>query len=106
MSKNTAILLISCPDRKGLVAAIADFIFRNNGNILHADQHQDDQLGLFLMRVEWDVEGFTIPLSKHVGQPSSAAHPSSAGPRSAGVPPAVGQPSSAARLPCLLLPAS
>ncbi len=60
--KNTAILLISCPDRKGLVAAIADFIFRHNGNILHADQHQDNTLGLFLTRVEWDVEGFAIPV--------------------------------------------
>jgi formyltetrahydrofolate deformylase len=58
--KNTAILLISCPDRKGLVAAIADFIFRHNGNILHADQHQDSQLGLFLTRVEWDLEDFAI----------------------------------------------
>ncbi len=58
--KNTAILLISCPDRKGLVAAIADFIFRHDGNILHADQHQDDQLGLFLTRVEWDLEDFAI----------------------------------------------
>ncbi|MGH9530966.1 MAG: ACT domain-containing protein, partial [Terriglobales bacterium] len=98
--KNTAILLISCPDRKGLVAAIADFIFRNNGNILHADQHQDNTLGLFLTRVEWDVEGFAIPVWKRVGQPSSAAgvgQPSSAAgvgqPSSAG---GVGQPSSAA----------
>ncbi len=60
--KNTAILLLSCPDRKGLVAAIADFIFRHNGNILHADQHQDNTLGLFLTRVEWDLEGFAIPV--------------------------------------------
>jgi formyltetrahydrofolate deformylase len=59
-SKNSAILLISCPDQKGLNAAIADFIFRNNGNILHADEHQDEDLGLFLMRVEWDLAGFAI----------------------------------------------
>ncbi|HXE90274.1 MAG TPA: formyltetrahydrofolate deformylase [Terriglobales bacterium] len=58
--KNTAILLVSCPDRKGLSAAIADFIFRNNGNILHSDQHQDPELDLFLMRVEWDLAGFAI----------------------------------------------
>ena len=37
--KNTAILLISCPDQKGLVATIADFLYRRNANILHADQH-------------------------------------------------------------------
>ncbi len=62
-NKNSAILLISCPDQKGLNAAIADFIFRNNGNILHADEHQDEDLGLFLMRVEWDLTDFAIPMS-------------------------------------------
>jgi formyltetrahydrofolate deformylase len=60
--KNTAILLISCPDQKGLNAAIADFIFRHNGNILHADEHQDEDLNLFLMRVEWDLAGFAIDM--------------------------------------------
>jgi formyltetrahydrofolate deformylase len=58
--KNTAILLISCPDRKGLVAGIADFLYRHNANILHADQHQDSELGLFLMRVEWDLHDFDL----------------------------------------------
>ncbi len=38
---STATLLVSCPDRKGLVARISDFIFRHGGNILHADQHTD-----------------------------------------------------------------
>ncbi|HEX5413697.1 MAG TPA: formyltetrahydrofolate deformylase [Terriglobia bacterium] len=55
-----AILLISCPDRKGLVARISDFVFRNNGNILHADEHIDDEVGLFLMRIEWDLAGFKL----------------------------------------------
>ncbi|MGB8787280.1 MAG: formyltetrahydrofolate deformylase [Candidatus Acidiferrales bacterium] len=55
-------LLVSCPDQKGLNAAIADFIFRNNGNILHADEHQDEELGLFLMRVEWDLSDFAIEM--------------------------------------------
>ena len=58
--KNTATLLINCPDRKGLVAAIADFLYRHNANILHADQHQDAENNLFLMRVEWDLNGFAI----------------------------------------------
>ena len=58
--KNTATLLITCPDRKGLVAAIADFLFRHEANILHADQHQDAENNLFLMRVEWDLSGFGI----------------------------------------------
>ena len=60
--KSTATLLVSCPDQKGINAAIADFIFRANGNILHADEHQDHEQNLFLMRVEWDLEGFAIPL--------------------------------------------
>ncbi len=58
--KNTAILLIDCPDRKGLVAAIANFLYGHGANILHADQHQDNDLGLFFMRVEWDLEGFEL----------------------------------------------
>lgn len=58
--KNTATLLINCPDRKGLVAAIADFLYRHDANILHADQHQDAENNLFLMRVEWDLNGFGI----------------------------------------------
>jgi len=60
--KHTAVLLISCPDQKGLVAAIANFLLTYNANIMHADQHQDAELKLFLMRVEWEVEGFTLPL--------------------------------------------
>ncbi len=56
-----ATLLISCPDRKGLVAAVTDFIARNNGNILHLDQHVDAAENVFFMRVEWDLAGFAIP---------------------------------------------
>ena len=62
--KNSAILLISCPDRKGEVATIADFVFRHNGNILHADEHADEESGLFLMRVEFDPRDFDIDLSE------------------------------------------
>ena len=58
--KNTATLLINCPDRKGLVAAIAEFLYRHDANILHADQHQDAEQNLFLMRVEWDLTGFKL----------------------------------------------
>jgi formyltetrahydrofolate deformylase len=61
--KNSAILLISCPDRKGEVAAIADFVYRHNGNILHADEHGDEESGLFLMRVEFDPKDFDIPIA-------------------------------------------
>lgn len=60
--KNTAILLVDCPDQKGIVAAISDFLFRHNANILHADQHQDADLGLFLTRVEWDLKDFKLAI--------------------------------------------
>ncbi len=62
--KNSAILLVSCPDQKGLVASIADFLYSHNANILHADQHQDAEMGLFLMRVEWDLAGFDIDVAE------------------------------------------
>jgi formyltetrahydrofolate deformylase len=61
--RHTAVLLISCPDQKGLVAAIADFLLLHNANILHADQHQDAELKLFLMRVEWDLADFNLDLA-------------------------------------------
>lgn len=60
-SKPTAVLFISCPDQRGLVALIAEFVFRNNGNIIHSDHHTDVETGLFLMRVEWELEGMRIP---------------------------------------------
>ncbi|MGD9895699.1 MAG: formyltetrahydrofolate deformylase [Candidatus Methylacidiphilaceae bacterium] len=60
----SAVLLISCPDQKGLVSAVAGFLFEHGGNILHADQHQDAELGLFLMRVEWELKGFSLDLSE------------------------------------------
>jgi formyltetrahydrofolate deformylase len=62
--KNTAVLLITCPDQKGLVATIADFVFRHNGNILHADEHGDDTSNLFLMRVEFDPAQFDFDLAE------------------------------------------
>mgnify|MGYP003340567918 CR=1 FL=1 len=58
--KNTAVLLISCPDRKGLVAAVAGLLYRFDANITHADQHQDRDAGLFFMRVEWVLDGFDL----------------------------------------------
>ncbi len=60
---NNAILLIDCPDRKGLVAAIADFLYSHNANIVHADQHQDREHDLFFMRVEWDLSDFDLQMA-------------------------------------------
>src|SRR5262245_35936959 len=64
----TGILLIDCPDRKGIVATVGEFLYRHNANILHADQHQDAERGLFLMRVEWDLAGFDLGLDDCVRQ--------------------------------------
>ena len=61
---NSAILLVSCPDRPGIVASIADFIFKHNGNIVTNDEHQDEETNLFLTRVEFDVANFDFPLDE------------------------------------------
>lgn len=58
--KNTAILIINCPDRKGIVATVADFLYKHGANILHADQHQDSDLDMFFQRVEWDLADFDM----------------------------------------------
>ncbi|MEW5860904.1 MAG: formyltetrahydrofolate deformylase [Cyanobacteriota bacterium] len=61
MNRPTATLLVSCPDQRGLVAKIANFIYSNGGNIIHADQHTDFAAGLFLTRIEWQLEDFNLP---------------------------------------------
>ena len=56
-------LLLSCADRRGLVAAVANFIADHGGNILHADQHLDvdeDDRKVFFQRVEFELEGLTL----------------------------------------------
>lgn len=57
----TAILLISCPDRPGLVHAVAQFVLSIGGNIVHAEQHIDRESAVFFQRVEFDVEGAKVP---------------------------------------------
>jgi formyltetrahydrofolate deformylase len=64
--KNTAVLLLSTPmplARKGVGAAVAEFLVAHNGSILHSDDHLDSGRDLFLSRLEWDLEGFDIPIS-------------------------------------------
>ncbi|MCH7718394.1 MAG: formyltetrahydrofolate deformylase [Chloroflexi bacterium] len=63
----TAVLLLSCADQKGLVAAVSDFLYRNNGNIIHADQHTDLEEGIFFQRVEWELKDFAIS-RREIGQ--------------------------------------
>jgi formyltetrahydrofolate deformylase len=80
--KDSAVLLIDCPDQKGLVARVSTLLYERGANILHADQHQDHELGLFFMRVEWaladdshssqsfDLEAFNesfAPLARELG---------------------------------------
>ena len=60
IKSRSAILLIHCPDRTGLVASITQFIGKYNGNILYLDQHVDLQKKVFFMRVEWDLSNFSI----------------------------------------------
>lgn len=55
--KDSAVLLIDCPDRKGLVARVSGLLYLRGANILHADQHEDPDLGLFFMRVEFALNG-------------------------------------------------
>ena len=63
-TKNSAILLIHCPDKPGIVVTITDFIHNNGGNILYLDQHVDSERGVFFMRIEWDLEKFVIQREK------------------------------------------
>ena len=56
----TARLLLSAPDRPGLVAAVADFVYRNGGNVTGADQHTDEEEGMFFQRVEFRMDGFRL----------------------------------------------
>ena len=60
----TAILLLYCPDRPGIITEVTKFITDNQGNILYLDQYVDRQDGMFFMRVEWDLESFIIPREK------------------------------------------
>ena len=61
--KDSVILLLSCPDRRGVVASVSGFIYKHGGNILHADEHSDVDSETFLMRVEFDPAELDIPLS-------------------------------------------
>jgi formyltetrahydrofolate deformylase len=55
--KESAVLLIDCPDRRGLISRVSTMLYQHGANILHADQHQDHELGLFFMRMEWALNG-------------------------------------------------
>jgi formyltetrahydrofolate deformylase len=62
--KESAIFLMHCPDQKGIVATVTDFLLKNQGNIINLDQHVDRDEDYFFMKVEWELNGFTIPKEK------------------------------------------
>jgi len=55
-----ATLLVSGPDRPGLVARLTDLVYRNDGDILSADHHFERETGLFFMRLVWDAGRFRL----------------------------------------------
>jgi formyltetrahydrofolate deformylase len=62
-SVDRGILLLRCSDRKGVVAAVSGFISDHNGNITSADEHQDQELNLYFLRLEWTLADFDVELS-------------------------------------------
>lgn len=56
-----AILLMHCPDQPGILAAVTNFINVNGGNILYLNQHVDNEEHVFFMRIEWNLDSFSIP---------------------------------------------
>lgn len=62
--KPTAILLLHCPDKQGIITEVTRFITDNQGNIVYLDQYVDNQDGMFFMRIEWELENFLIPREK------------------------------------------
>ncbi len=62
--KPTAIMLLHCPDKPGIITEITKFITDNKGNIVYLDQYVDREDGMFFMRIEWELENFLIPRGK------------------------------------------
>ena len=56
------VLLIQCPDKKGIVARVSDFVFRHDANIINSDQHSTDpEGGRFFMRLEFGLDEAKAP---------------------------------------------
>ncbi len=55
-----AILIIQCPDQKGIVAKVSRFLYSYEGNILEVDQHVDEEMGMFFMRAAWELDSFSL----------------------------------------------
>lgn len=59
-NSDIAVLLLSCPDRSGLVSRISHFIFERGGNIVDLDEHVSRSEGVFSLRVAWELDHFSI----------------------------------------------
>jgi len=57
---NKAILIVQCPDQKGIVAEVSKFLYSYQGNILEVDQHVDEEMGRFFMRAAWELDSFAL----------------------------------------------
>ncbi|MFQ3315902.1 MAG: formyltetrahydrofolate deformylase [Candidatus Poriferisodalaceae bacterium] len=64
MSYPTATLLLSCPDRPGIAAAVTSYLFERGTNVVHAEQHVDVQAGIFFQRVEVEIENLSGTLDE------------------------------------------
>jgi len=62
--KPTAVLLLHCQDKPGIISEMTKFITDNKGNIVYLDQYVDREDGMFFMRIEWELEKFMIPKEK------------------------------------------
>ncbi|MCE1156421.1 MAG: ACT domain-containing protein, partial [Bacteroidales bacterium] len=60
LNDNTAIVVLHCPDRPGILSAVTEFINKNKGNILYLDQYVNREEGVFFMRIKWDLTLFTV----------------------------------------------
>ena len=64
-TEGSARLMVQCPDRPGIVAAVSDYLYRHGANILEGDQHSTDgENPQFFMRIEYDLEGLTTPAAE------------------------------------------
>lgn len=64
MKNPTAILLLHCPDKQGIITDVTKFITDNSGNIVYLDQYVDRIEEVLFMRIEWELDGFLIPRDK------------------------------------------
>jgi formyltetrahydrofolate deformylase len=64
--KDHCVLLLTCPDTKGVVAAVAEWVYRYGGNIVDAEQHTDAESQVFFQRIEFDLDGFGLGRSELV----------------------------------------